>query len=277
MSCTLTVIIPALNEEGNLTAAVTTVLEAIGDRFADYELLIFDDGSTDRTGPIADELAARDPHIQVIHNPRNMGFGYTYTRGVELARMEYVAMFPGDNEIPGDAIQTILGAVGSADIIVPYVATPAVRTRSRRFISAAFVGLINGLFGLRLRYFNGPCVHRRRLLMSVPMRTHGFAYMAAILIRLIRSGHSYVEVPMRLQMRQHGRSKAFKPRNVVSVLATIASLVWEVRIKDRRKYSSIAPRLEFRHNVPLAHDTDAGSTASQDYAETGVKPLLRRE
>ncbi|MBM4125485.1 MAG: glycosyltransferase family 2 protein, partial [Nitrospira sp.] len=151
MSSTLSVIIPALNEEGNLSAAVETVLGAIGDRFADYELLIFDDGSTDRTGAIADQLAARNSHTRVIHNPRNMGFGYNYNRGVELARMEYVTMFPGDNEIPGEAIRTILSAVGSADIVVPYISTPAVRGWSRRVISACFVGVLNILFGLRLR------------------------------------------------------------------------------------------------------------------------------
>ena len=246
MSGTLTIIIPALNEEGNLASAVTTVLEAIGDRFANYELLIFDDGSTDQTGTVADGLAAGNPHIRVIHNQKNMGFGYNYGRGVELARMEYVTMFPGDNEIPGEAISTILDAVGSADIVVPYISTPAVRNVSRRIVSSAFVGLINFLFGLRLRYFNGPCVHRRSLLQSVPMRTHGFAYMAAILVRLIRSGCSYVEVPMPLQSRQHGRSKAFKPKNVASVLRTIGELVWEVRIRDRHKYAGIARRVESR-------------------------------
>jgi glycosyltransferase involved in cell wall biosynthesis len=244
MSCTLSVIIPALNEEGNLSAAVATALEAIGDRFADYELLIFDDGSADRTGAIADELAAGNPHIRVIHNPRTMGFGYNYSRGVELARMEYVTMLPGDNEIPGAGIRTILGAVGSADIVVPYISTPAVRSGSRRMISAAFVALINLLFGLRLRYFNGPCVHRRSFLRSVPMRTHGFAYMASILVRLIRSGCSYVEVPMQLQARQHGRSKAFKPKNILSVLSTIGELLWEVRIKERHKYAGAVRRIE---------------------------------
>src|SRR5205809_4235667 len=127
MARTLSVIIPALDEEGNLAAAVGTVLDAIGNRFADYELLIFDDGSTDHTGTIADELAAGNPHVRVIHNGQNMGFGYNYTRGVQLARMDYVAMFPGDNEIPVEAIREILGAVGSADIVVPYIATPAVR------------------------------------------------------------------------------------------------------------------------------------------------------
>lgn len=246
MSCTLSVIIPALNEEGNLAAAVDTVLRAIGNRFADYELLIFDDGSTDRTGAIADELAAGNQHVRAIHNPRNMGFGYNYNRGVELARMEYVTMFPGDNEIPGEAIRAILNAVGEADIVVPYIATPSVRSGSRRLISATFVALVNFLFGLQLRYFNGPCVHRRTLLLSVPMRTHGFAYMAAILVRLIRSGCSYVEVPMPLQARQHGQSKAFRPKNIASVLSTIGELFWEVQIRERRKYAGAVRRIESR-------------------------------
>lgn len=246
MNCTLSVIIPALNEEGNLSAAVGTVLGAIGDRFADYELLVFDDGSTDRTGAIADELAAGNPHIRVIHNPRNMGFGYNYSRGVEVARMEYVTMVPGDNEIPGEAIRTILNAVGQADIVVPYISTPSVRSGRRRLISATFVALVNFLFGLRLRYFNGPCVHRRGLLQVVPMRTHGFAYMAAILVRLIRSGHTYVEVPMPLQARQHGRSKAFRPKNILSVLRTLGDLFWEVRVRDRHKYAGTVDRLESR-------------------------------
>lgn len=240
---TLSVIIPALNEENNLAAAVATVVEAIGARFRDYELLVFNDGSTDRTGEIAEELAVRNPRIRVIHNPRNMGFGYNYSRGVQLARMEYVAMFPGDNEIPKEAIQIILDAVGSAEIVVPYAANPSVRSWSRRLISKGFVGIVNSMFGLRLRYFNGPCVLRRPLLLSVPMKTHGFAYMAAILVRLIRSGHSYVEVGIPLQPREHGRSKAFRVKNIMSVMGTIAGLFWDVHVRDRRKYTAPSHRI----------------------------------
>jgi len=244
MSCTLSVIIPALNEEGNLSAAVATVLSAIGDRFTDYELLIFNDGSTDRTGQIAESLAAGNPHIRVIHNPGNKGFGYSYNTGVKLARMEHVVMLPGDNEIPADGIRVILDAIGSADIVAPYSSTPHVRTWKRRLISAVFIALVNLSFGTRLRYYNGPCVHRRSLLLTVPMKTHGFAYMAAILIRLIRSGHSYIEVPMPLQARERGRSKAFRLKNIASVLISLGGLFWEVRVKDRRKYAFAAHRVE---------------------------------
>lgn len=228
---TLSVIIPALNEEGNLEATVRSVLTAIGTRFDDFELLVFNDGSTDRTGEIADRLAKDDSHIRVIHNGTNRGFGYNYTRGVELAQMEYVTMFPGDNEIPFDAIQAILGAVGTRDIVISYISNPWVRSIVRRTLSATFVSLINGLFGLRLRYFNGPCVLLRSLLQKVPMRTHGFAYMAVILVRLIRSGCTYIEVPMAIQPRLHGRSKALRLKNVISVLRAVGELFWEVRIR----------------------------------------------
>ncbi len=240
MARTLSVIVPALNEAGNIEAAVATVLAAIGTQFDDFEILVFDDGSTDDTGVLADRLAAADRHIKVIHNPRNMGFGYNYTRGVELAGMEHVVMFPGDNEIPLAAMQSILGAIGQAEIVIPYISTPGVRAKSRQVTSSAFVWLVNMLFGLSIKYFNGPCVHRRALLQSVPMRTHGFAYMASILVRLIRSGHTYVEVPMPLQARQHGRSKAFRLKNIVSVVRTLAELFWEVQVKDRHKYAHSA-------------------------------------
>ena len=243
---TLSVIIPALNEEANLAGAVTTVLDAIGDRFTDYELLIFNDGSTDRTGRIADELAAHNPRIRVVHNHRNLGLGCNYTKGVELARMEYVAWFPGDNEVPDQAVRAILDAVGSAEIVVPYISNPHVRTWTRRLISASFVRLLNLLFGLRLRYFNGPSAHRRTLLLSVPIRSSGFACFAAILIRLILSGHSYVEIPIPTGTRQHGRTKAFRLKNLVSIFSTIARLFWDVRVRDRRRYAGAGQRIELQ-------------------------------
>ena len=236
---TVSVIIPALNEENNIAAAVTTVLEAIGDRLADYELLIFDDGSTDGTGKIADELAGGNPHIRVIHNPGNKGFGYNYKRGVELARMEYVTWFPGDNDAHGEGLRTVLGYAGSAEIVVTYLSNPQVRSWIRRLISGSYVGLLNLLFGLRLRYYNGLFLYPRALLRSIPLQSKGFACLASSLIRLIRSGHSYIEVPYQTGTRRHGCSKAFRLKNLVSVFITIAGLFWDVRVRDRRKYPGV--------------------------------------
>jgi glycosyltransferase involved in cell wall biosynthesis len=228
---TISIIVPAYNEEGNLKATVEGVAGIAVQRFSDYEILIFDDYSVDKTGEIADDLASVNSHVLVHHNQRNMGFGYNYTKGVELARMEYVMMIPGDNEITDESIGAICDMAGSADIIVPYTVNTEVRPVSRRIISKTFTAIMNVITGLHLRYYNGPCIHNAGIIKSIPMTTWGYAYMASILARLIRSGHSYLEVGMYLKQRGYGGSKAFKLKNIARVGKTLLDLFWELRVR----------------------------------------------
>ena len=246
----ISIIVPCLNEEGNINGTIESIKQALAtaDRdggntpnggntpFGDFEILIFNDGSTDNTGKTAEEICRREKNVRVIHNPKNMGFGYNYTEGVRLASKDYTIMVPGDNEIPAEAITKIFSRVGTADIVIPYTANTTVRTPFRRVVSRAFVALINALFGLNLIYYNGTCVIKSSLLKKVPLKTYGFAYMAAILVRLIRSGASYVEVGVDIKPRATGASKAFALKNIVSVAKAILTLFWDVRIKDRGRY-----------------------------------------
>jgi glycosyltransferase involved in cell wall biosynthesis len=228
----ISIIVPALNEEGNLESTIKNIKGALREGkealYQNYEIIIFDDASTDGTGTIAERLKSEDPHIRVVPNSRTMGFGYNYTEGVRLATREYVMLIPGDNEIPAGAIKTILAHAGSADIVIPYTTNPWVRPALRRVLSRAFVIIMNTLFGLRLRYYNGTCVHRTELLGKVPMKSWDFAYMAAILVRLIKSGASFVEVGVEITQREAGRSKALSPGNILSVIRTISTLFWDV-------------------------------------------------
>jgi glycosyltransferase involved in cell wall biosynthesis len=234
----VSVIVPCLNEEGNLRAAYASVRDALGRAgFTDREILIFNDGSTDATGPVADEIASVDGDVRVIHNPANKGFGYSYSEGVRLAAKEYVIMVPGDNEVPGASVSKVLSLAGVADIVIPYTANPEVRGVLRRTISRLFVCVMNALFGLRLRYYNGTCLIRRELLKKAPPRTDSFAYMASILVRLIRSGATFVETGVEISPRRSGATKAFSPRNVMGVGLAIASLFWEVAVRDRGRYA----------------------------------------
>jgi glycosyltransferase involved in cell wall biosynthesis len=241
---TISIIVPAFNEEANLAGTIEAINDALGDSFSDHEILIFDDKSKDRTGEIADRLAKKDKRIKAIHNPVNMGFGYNYKEGVRLASMEYVMMVPGDNEIPGTALKKILAEVGKADIVVPYTANPEVRPMSRRIVSRLFVMVMNAISGLDLRYYNGTCVLKNSAVKKVPITTHGFAYMATILSRLIKSGSSYVEVGVDITQRQGGRSKAFAMRNVISVAKALWDLFIEIRVTERRRYDKRPKRVE---------------------------------
>jgi glycosyltransferase involved in cell wall biosynthesis len=231
MNRTISIIVPAFNEEGNLKATIDEVVDIVSKRFSDYEILIFNDFSTDRTGEIADALAANNPHVRVMHNERNMGFGYNYTKGVELVRMQYAMMIPGDNEITYESIVNICDAAGSADIIVPYTVNMEVRPFSRRIISRTFTRLMNLITGLNLKYYNGPCLHKSKIIKSVPMTTWGYAYMAAILARLIKSGRTYKEIGMYIKERGYGGSKAFRLKNILRVSKTLIELLLEMRFK----------------------------------------------
>ncbi|MBI5886733.1 MAG: glycosyltransferase family 2 protein [Deltaproteobacteria bacterium] len=242
---TISIIVPCLNEEKNIRGTVDAIKAALvaSGRFSGHEIIIFNDGSTDSTGQVVDEIKKVEPSVRAVHNPKNMGFGYNYTEGVRLAAMEYIIMVPGDNEIPAEAITRVFRLAGAADVVIPYTANQHVRPLARQAISLLFVSLINTLFSLRLRYYNGTCVIKSALLKRCPLKTWGFAYMAAILVRLLRSGATYVEVGVTIIPRASGASKAFAPRNVISVAKAILTLFWDVRIKGRAQYSMSGRRV----------------------------------
>lgn len=237
MERTLSIIIPAFNEEANIAATVAEVTQAIGDGFADYELLVINDGSSDGTARVIDALAQADPHVKAVHNPHNMGFGATYRRGVELARMNYVGIIPGDNEIVGRSIKASLELVGAADMVIPFTMNMEVRPYKRRVFSRLYTLIMNMLFCCELQYYNGPVIHRSDILKATGINTSGFAFQSTLLVRLIRSGHSFIEVGMYLRPRAGGRSTALRLKNVVSVCMAIARLAKTVHVDEKQRYS----------------------------------------
>ncbi len=226
----ISVVVPALNEERNLAGTVAEIHGEISRHFDDYEVLLIDDGSTDRTGAIADELARADPRVKAFHNGVNRGLGYSYFRGVAEAAKEYVVMVPGDRENSLEGMAPMWPLLGSVDIIAPYTANPEVRPWARRTFSRFSTALMNLLFGTRLRYYNGTVVHRLATLRTVRVESHGFLYQAESLVRLIRRGASVAEVGILIRGRPSGKSKVFKLKNLRSVAATLLRLVWTGRI-----------------------------------------------
>ncbi len=230
---TISIIIPALNEEKNIKPTIEEVVAAIGNDFSSYEILIFDDCSKDRTGLIADELSSKNKNVSVIHNANRLGLGGNYKRGVELAKNDYIMLIPGDNQFLRDSLKQIFLPLGAADIIIPYTLNYRIRPLHRQFISRAFTSLVNLLFGLKLKYYNGIVIHKKRIIKSVPISSNGFAYQAEILVRLIKSGHSYKEVGVNILERSHGKSNAFTSKNIYSVLKTLSKLFVDVHINKK--------------------------------------------
>ncbi len=228
----LSVIILALNESGNIKQTVELVIEsAKKNYFYDFEIIVVDGGSTDGTQRVIEELVLSDSHVKSVYNHGKMGMGRDFKSGLALASKEFVGWFPGDNETFPETVDAILGQVGEADIIIPYTINPEVRSVYRRLLSNIYTSAFNRVFGLKLKYFNGPCFFRRDLLRTVEMTTDGPAYMAEILIQLIKkNGASYIEVPMRIRARDYGKSSVLKWKNVWEIAKTAASLFFRIYI-----------------------------------------------
>lgn len=232
-SCDLSisVIIPAYNEEGNLTDAVDAVNTAANSIFSEYEILVINDASTDKTGEIAEKLSKQNPRVRVIHNHKNMGMGYNYRHGVNVARMEYVGLVPGDNELMEESIYDIFNCVGEADMVLPYHKNSKIRPLIRRILSSSFTSILNFLFGHKLKYYNGPAVHKKSIISQISLSSNGFAYQAEIVTRLLKNGCSYIEVGMKTRNREHGHSKALYPKSFYNVIKTILKIYYEIILK----------------------------------------------
>ena len=96
----LSVIVTAMNEAGNLVPTVENVIAAAAPRMADLEVIIVDDGSTDGTSELADQLAGADSRIRVHHTGRNRGLAFAYKKGIELATKEFTCWVAGNNIVP---------------------------------------------------------------------------------------------------------------------------------------------------------------------------------
>lgn len=230
MPPSVTIILPALDEQDNLEATVDLLTDAVVQRFCDYELLIFDDGSQDRTGVIADELAIKDSHIRVVHNETNRGIGYSFREGVRLATKDYIGWLPADINklfLPQE-IERTLDAVGKADFVLMYLSCDN-RSALRRMTSQGFVMAMNLLFGLQLKYYNGGTFYRSGIIKDIRMDSDGYMLFSSILVRLIKRGHSFVEIGVTNQQDKDG-SKAVHVANFIQVAVGILKLFWEVRI-----------------------------------------------
>ena len=226
----LSIIIPALNEELGILPLIKTIKEVADQLRINYELVLVDDGSTDNTGAVMENLTKTDQLIKVtvIHNQKPLNVGYAFWQGVQKAQGKYVTMVAGDNEISRQALINLLGRIDQVDLITSYPTNIGIRPLSRRIISWMYVFILNIIFGLRLKYFNGSCLIRRDLLEQLPIWTSGFAFMSEIAIQLIKNGATYEEVPAPLQPRLGGKSKALSFKNFYLVAKTIGGLWWRV-------------------------------------------------
>lgn len=242
----ISVVMPALNEQANLEVAVIETVDAFTKLGINGEIVLINDGSSDSTGEIADRMAKIYPFIQVIHHTKPNGIGGSFWEGAHSARGDVVTMLPGDGENDPTEILRYLPLMKQVDIVVPFVYNLEVRGRRRRWISRLYKAIINLSFGMLLNYMNGTVMYRRSVLLSLTLKARGFFYQTELLIKAIRMGYLYAEVPYALGTRSSGKSKATTLKSLMRLSRDYLRTVYQVYVSERKK----------RVEIPMATATN---------------------
>ncbi len=226
-SLDLTISIPCLNEERFIAATLDTVAAAMRELSLSYEVIVIDDGSTDRTVDVVESYCVEHPDLPVrLHrNGRNRGLNRCYVDGAFLGRGRYYRMVCGDNVEPKETLVAVFRELGKADLIIPYHAPIPDKSLFRRALSGSYTTLVNRLSGYRIRYYNGLPLASRYNVMRWGPYSFGFGFQAELITRLLDEGATFVEIPVVATHQDKPRSKSpLNWRNFVSVGHTLTEI-----------------------------------------------------
>jgi glycosyltransferase involved in cell wall biosynthesis len=218
---------PALNEEDNVAPIVEEAL-AVLPRFADdIEITVVDDGSSDRTGAIADELAGKDPRVRVIHHASRRGYGGAVRSGMVAATKSWIFFTDGDRQFALEDLGRLVEAADGADAVVGYRIKRADPTR-RLFVAWVYNRLIRLLFGGGWRDVDCAFkLFRRDVFARVPLdrvRSNGAFFSPELLITLRRAGVRVRQVGVRHFPRTAHEPKGASPRVILRAIRDLVRL-----------------------------------------------------
>ncbi len=250
-SISLSVMVPALNEGRNLRRTIDNLAQVLEEKVGDWEIILVNDGSIDHTGSLADELARDEPRIKVMHHQYQRGLGSCWKDGVNAATKNAVAWFPGDGENDPYELVKYLFLLEHVDLVIPYITNRDVRPWYRRFLSRAYLWVINLSFGTMLSYITGNVLYRRYIFEVVKPEADGFFTLTECPIKALSSGFTYVQVPERLGIRQCGHSTILTTRSIITIIREYLRLLSSIYLRQKPRRVS---RKVVRHREVLSID-----------------------
>jgi dolichol-phosphate mannosyltransferase len=223
------VILPTYNERENVPQIVPAILAAA----PELDVLIVDDNSPDGTGALADQLAAKNPRVSVLHRARKEGLGRAYLAGfAEALQRGYGRVLEMDADFSHDPARLPALLATDADLVLGSRYVPGGGTVNwglgRRLLSKGGSLYARTILGLRIRDLTGgfKC-YRREVLERIDLdaiHSKGYAFQIEGTYRTLRAGFTVVEVPIRFVDRTAGHSKMSR-----RIVAEALWMVWKIR------------------------------------------------
>lgn len=228
----ITAFFPAYNDGGTIPSMVLTALMTLRKLTDDYEIIVVNDGSTDYTAEVLEELASRYPELRVIHHPQNRGYGAALRTGFAAATKEWVFYTDGDAQYDPRELSRLVEALEEGVDVVNGYKIVRHDPISRRIIGRLYHHFVRLTFGFKLRDVDCDFrLIRRSLFDRIPLESNTGTICLEMVKKFQDAGCVFVEVPVHHYHRQYGVSQFFNWRRLLRTAQHLAVLWWKLVVR----------------------------------------------
>jgi glycosyltransferase involved in cell wall biosynthesis len=201
----ISIAMPAYNEEANIEPQVQAVMQTFLPLTPDFEVIVVNDGSRDQTGSKVRALMARYPNVRLVEHSKNLGSGAAVYSSFIAATKEWVFLTDADRQFDVSEVRRFLPHIERADLILGYRA-PRRDPFHRRLNGWGWSALTTLLFGYTARDVDCAFkLFKREILAHISIQVRGATFSAEFLVRAKRAGYTSVEVPVSHLPRRAGK------------------------------------------------------------------------
>lgn len=214
---TISIFFPVYGDEATVETVAMKSLKVLSDIASKYKVIIVDDGSPDRSGEIADQLAEKYPEIISVHHEKNLGYGVALQTGFKHSLdYEWICFTDGDNQYDVNELYHITKLLHHYDLIVTFRYTKIYGTL-RIFISYIYNLVIRWLFKSHLRDHNcGLKVIRSNVVKDMDLISTSPFIGAEIINNAMVKGYPIGEVGIKTYPRTFGESSSLSIPNIIA-------------------------------------------------------------
>ena len=238
----LSVFFPAYNDSGTIASMVIRAVQTASALTPDYEVIVVNDGSSDATPAIIDELARTYPHVRAVHHSRNRGYGGALQTGFRSATKDLIFYTDGDAQYDPSELAVLWERLSAdADMVNGYKISRS-DPLHRVVIGRIYHHIVKTLFGLTVRDVDCDFrLMRRTIFERINLEKNSGVICLEMMKKITDAGFRIAEVPVHHYHRAFGKSQFFNFRRIAKTAVDVMRLWFALVILRQHRRAGVRP------------------------------------
>jgi glycosyltransferase involved in cell wall biosynthesis len=221
----LSIVFPAFNEQDNIINSIDSVIHL---KLSSFEIIIVDDGSTDKTAELVRQKQTHDSRIRLVQHGSNRGYGAALVSGFQQAKGQYIFFTDADQQFKLNELHELWNFRDHAEIVVGY-RYPRQDPPHRKFNAWAWGRLVRVVTGIRVQDIN--CAFKlfhSDVLSDMKLESTGAFINSEFLAKAMSKGHKIIELPVTHYPRIAGEQTGAHPKVIIKAFWELLTLYRQI-------------------------------------------------